>query len=83
MAIRLLEYEEILIKRDLIHHKSEQCEFRKLKCHSCGEITKTLANMEKRMANMETKMLPQEETGNGILDCSFENDVYRLRFTLL
>ncbi len=29
-------------KRDLIHHESEQCEFRKLKCHSCEETTKTL-----------------------------------------
>jgi hypothetical protein len=34
-------------KRDLIHHESEVCEFRKLKCHSCGEMTKTLADMEK------------------------------------
>ena len=60
-----------LNQRDLIHHQSELCEFRKLKCHSCGEMTKTLAdmnermanvekniatNMEKRIANMETKM---------------------------
>ena len=40
-------------QRDLIHHESEVCEFRKLKCHSCGEMTKTLTNMEK---NMDTKM---------------------------
>ena len=43
-------------KRDLIHHESEVCEFRKLKCHSCGEITKILADVEKRIANMETNM---------------------------
>ena len=43
-------------KRDLIHHESEQCEFRKLKCHSCEETTKTLENMEKRMGDMETKI---------------------------
>ena len=36
-------------KRDLVHHESELCEFRKLKCHSCGEMTKTLADMEKKM----------------------------------
>ena len=47
-------------KRDLIHHESEQCEFRKLKCHSCGETTKTLANMEKIIANMETNMATME-----------------------
>ena len=45
-----------LNQRDLIHHQSELCEFRKLKCHSCGEMTKTLASMEKRIANVEKNM---------------------------
>ena len=43
-----------LNKRDLTIHESELCEYRKLKCHSCGEMTKTLADMEKRMGRMET-----------------------------
>ena len=43
-------------QRDLIHHESEVCEFRKLKCHSCEKMTKTLENMEKRMANVEKYM---------------------------
>ena len=43
-----------LNKRDLTIHESELCEYRKLKCHSCGEMTKTLADMEKRIAQMET-----------------------------
>ena len=43
-----------LNKRDLSIHESELCEYRKLKCHSCGEITKTLANMEKRIKRIET-----------------------------
>ena len=38
-----------LNKRDLVHHQSEVCEFRKLKCHSCEETTKTLANLENKM----------------------------------
>ena len=42
-----------LNKRDLIRHESELCEYRKLKCHSCGEITETLVDMEKRMARIE------------------------------
>jgi hypothetical protein len=42
-----------LNQRDLIHHQSEVCEFRKLKCHSCGEMTKTLADVEGRIANVE------------------------------
>ncbi len=48
-------------KRDLIHHESEVCEFRKLKCHSCGEITKKLAGMETRMANVERNVTNIEE----------------------
>ena len=47
-------------KRDLVHHESELCEFRKLKCHSCGEMSKTLADMEKRMANVEIKLVFME-----------------------
>ena len=43
-------------QRDLILHESEVCEFRKLKCHSCGEMTETLVNMEKRIANVEKNM---------------------------
>ena len=46
--------------RDLIHHQSEICEFRKLKCHSCGEMTKTLADMEERIANVEKNMAKRE-----------------------
>ena len=43
--------------RDLTIHESELCEYRKLKCHSCGEMTKTLADMEKRMERMETNQV--------------------------
>ena len=42
-----------LNKRDLVHHESELCEHRKLKCHSCGEMKKTLADVEKRIARIE------------------------------
>ena len=49
-----------LNQRDLIHHQSELCEFRKLKCHSCGEMTKTLVDMEKRIANVEKNMSTNE-----------------------
>ena len=53
-----------LNQRDLIHHQSELCEFRKLKCHSCGEMEKRIANVEKNMATnetMETKMANLEK----------------------
>jgi hypothetical protein len=50
-----------LNQRDLIHHQSELCEFRKLKCHSCGEMTKTLADMKKRMASTEARIANVEK----------------------
>ena len=45
-----------LNKRDLVHHQSEVCEFRKVKCHSCEETTKTLANLEKKMNKINDDM---------------------------
>ena len=48
-------------QRDFDNHENELCEFRKLKCHSCGEMTKTLANMEKKMANVEKDMAANEK----------------------
>ena len=57
-----------LNQRDLIHHESEVCEFCKLKCHSCGEMTKTLAGMEERMVivekNMGTSILMETKMAN-------------------
>ena len=50
-----------LNKRDLIHHESELCEYRKLKCHSCGEMTKTLADIEERIARIETNQTNAEK----------------------
>jgi hypothetical protein len=49
-----------LNQRDLITHESELCEFRKLKCHSCGQMAKTLADMEKRMATVATNLASVE-----------------------
>ena len=51
----------ILNKRDLIYHESELCEYCKSKYHSCGEITETLADMEKRTERMETKQANVEK----------------------
>ena len=50
-----------LNKRDLTIHESELCEYRTLKCHSCGEMTKILADMEKRMARVETNQANVEK----------------------
>ena len=51
-----------LNKRDLAIHENELCEYRKLKCHSCGEMTKTLADVEKRMETNQTNVEKNMET---------------------
>ena len=43
-------------QRDLIHHESEVCEFRKVKCHSCEEMSRTLAEMERRVGRIERNL---------------------------
>ena len=57
----------------LIRHQYELCEFRQSKCHSCGEITKTLADMETNLAtnkdiqtNMERRMANMEKNAAGM-----------------
>ena len=77
-----------LNKRDLTIHESELCEYRKLKCHSCGEMTKTLTDMEKRMTrmetnqeNVETKLVNSEKNMNTRLDYLENNNEIRTRNT--
>ena len=43
-------------KRDRIYHESELCQFRKLKCHNCEEISTMMAGMETKVAGLDTKM---------------------------
>ena len=71
-----------LNKRDLIHHESELCEYRKLKCHSCGEITKTLADMEKRITNVEKNMEKNTADMEGKLE-AVNNEVRGLKTALI
>ena len=47
---------ETISKRDRTYHESELCQFRKLKCHNCGEISTMMAGMKTEIANQNTKM---------------------------
>ena len=47
---------ETISKRDRTYHESELCQFRKLKCHNCGEISTMMAGMETKMANINTEI---------------------------
>ena len=43
-------------KRDRTYHESKLCQFRKLKCHNCEEISTMMAGMETKVANLDTKL---------------------------
>ena len=47
---------ETISKRDRTYHESELCQFRKLKCHNCGELSTMMAGMETKIANLDTQM---------------------------
>ena len=43
-------------KRDRTYHESELCQFRKLKCHNCEEISTMMAGMKTKVAELDTKL---------------------------
>ena len=47
---------QTISKRDRTYHESELCQFRKLKCHNCEEISTAMAGMETKVADLNTKM---------------------------
>ena len=61
-----------LNKRDLIQHESELCEYRMSKCHSCGEMKKTLADMEKKLETNQANVQKTIETKLGNVESNME-----------
>ena len=47
---------QTISKRDRTYHESELCQFRKLKCHNCEEISTMMAGMETKVKDLDTKM---------------------------
>ena len=47
---------QTISKRDRTYHESELCQFRKLKCHNCGEINTMMTGMETKIADLHTKL---------------------------
>ena len=47
---------QTISKRDRTYHESELCQFRKLKCHNCEEISTMMAGMETKVTDLDTKM---------------------------
>ena len=47
---------QTISKRDRTYHESELCQFRKLKCHNCEQLSTMMAGMETKVANLNTKL---------------------------
>ena len=47
---------QTISKRDRTYHESELCQFRKLKCHNCEEISTAMAGIETKLTDLDTKM---------------------------
>ena len=48
-------------KRDRIHHETEVCEFRKVKCHNCFEIRKEVNEVKVNLKTASEKIDKMEE----------------------
>ena len=53
-------------KTDRTYHESELCQFRKLQCHNCGEISTVMAGMETKVANLHRNQAQMETKINTI-----------------
>ena len=48
---------ETISKRDRTYHESELCQFRKLQCHNCEEISTMMVGMVIKVANLDTNQV--------------------------
>ena len=46
----------VLSKRDKLHHEAEVCDFRRLKCHDCGELKKEVKEVKEGMKEMRVEL---------------------------
>ena len=50
------ECEMIVNKREIIHHESTVCEYRKVKCHNCVKIEQDVEEMKEKMEGIDEKI---------------------------
>jgi hypothetical protein len=50
------ECEMVVNKREIIHHESTVCEYRKAKCHNCVKIEQDVEGMNEKMEGMKKQM---------------------------
>ena len=55
------ECEMIVNKREVIHHESTVCEYRKVKCHNCVKIEQDVEEMKEKMEEVKEKIEGMDE----------------------
>ena len=55
------ECQLVVNKRELIHHESTVCEYRKAKCHNCVKIEQDVEEMKEKMEEMKSLMVQMFE----------------------
>ena len=43
-------------KQDKVHHETEVCEYRRVKCHDCGKIQEVIGRLDGRMMELDRKV---------------------------
>ncbi len=56
----------VVNKRELIHHESTVCEYRKVKCHNCVKIEKEVEGVNEKMEGMKEKMEGMKKQMDGL-----------------
>ena len=62
------ECEMIVNKREIIHHESAVCEYRKVKCHNCGKIEQDVEEMKEKLEEMKEKLEEKIEEMDGKIE---------------
>ena len=52
------ECQMVINKREIIHHESAVCEYRKVKCHSCGKMEQDMKDMQMKMEKQVRTFIP-------------------------
>ena len=59
-------------KQDKVHHETEVCEYRKVKCHDCGQIQQTVGRLEGSLMELDGKVEGAVKERNRKMDKNME-----------
>ena len=57
----------VVNKREIIHHESTVCEYRKVKCHNCVKIEQDVDGMKEKMKKMKHDMEGMKKQMQGLV----------------